>query len=138
MIAESEVQFSDLDGDGRSELLIGYEISIARDSRLCLYRLSQLAMTELASYWYTDFLVSRVVSEAQNDVTVFHISNSEYVVEATLISMQNGEMKTRGKTFIDGCIEKFNTRYGTDFDREGLAEAVNSDIEIRKKHIELI
>ncbi len=102
-----EVQFSDLDGDGRSELLIGYEISIARDSRLCLYRLSQLAMTELASYWYTDFLVSRVVSEAQNDVTVFHISNSEYVVEATLCSMQNGEMKTRSKTFIDGYIEKF-------------------------------
>ena len=102
-----EVRFSDLDGDGRLELLIGYEIAIARDSRLCLYRLSPIAMTELGAYWYTDFLVSRVVSEAQNDVTIFHISNSEYVVEATLISMQNGEMKTRGKTFIDGYIEKF-------------------------------
>ena len=102
-----EVRFADLDGDGRSELLIGYEIAIARDSRLCVYRLSPLGMTEIGAYWYSDFLISRVVSEAQNDLTVFHISNAEYVVEATLCSLQNGEMKTRGKTAIDGYIEKF-------------------------------
>lgn len=37
--------------------------------------------------------------------------------------------------FCDGCIGKFNTRFGTAFDREGLAEAIHKDIEIRKKHI---
>lgn len=40
--------------------------------------------------------------------------------------------------FCDGCIEKFNTRYGTDFDREGLVEAIHSDIETRKKHVEFL
>ncbi len=40
--------------------------------------------------------------------------------------------------FCDSCIADFNAEYGTDFDREGLAEAVNSDIEIRKKHIEFL
>ncbi len=103
-----EVRFSDLNGDGRLELLIGYEIAIARDSRLSLYRLSKLAMTELDSFWYTDFLVDRVVSAAQNDVVLFHISNSEYEVEASLISMQNGELKTRGRTDLDGYIERFD------------------------------
>ena len=40
--------------------------------------------------------------------------------------------------FCDGCIEKFNNRYGTDFDREGLVEAIHGDIETRKKHIEFL
>ena len=101
-----EVSFSDLDGDGRLELLIGYEVSIARDSRLCVYRLSPLAMKSLAAYWYTDFFVGHISSEAQNDVLVYHISNSEYEVEARLISMQNGKLQTKGKTDVDGYIEK--------------------------------
>ena len=37
--------------------------------------------------------------------------------------------------FCPRCIEKFNARYGTDFDREGLVEAIHSDVEIRKKHV---
>lgn len=103
-----EVRFSDLNGDGHMELLVGYEVSMARDSRLCLYRLTQLAMTEMESYWYTDLFIGPIVDEKQNDVMLFHISNADYTVEAQLVSMQNGEMKTYGKTAIDGYIEKFN------------------------------
>lgn len=40
--------------------------------------------------------------------------------------------------FCDGCIALFNSRYGTDFDREGLVSAIHSDIKIRKKHIEFL
>ena len=40
--------------------------------------------------------------------------------------------------FCDHCISLFNSRYGTDFDREGLVEAINNDIETRKKHIEFL
>ncbi len=40
--------------------------------------------------------------------------------------------------FCPECIALFNERYGTDFDREGLAKAVNEDIETRKKHIEFL
>lgn len=40
--------------------------------------------------------------------------------------------------FCDGCIEKFNSRYGTAFDREGLVNAIHRDIETRKKHIEFL
>ena len=104
-----EIQFCDLDGDNRLEVLVGYEVTIARDSRLCLYRLTQLAMTELASYWYTDYYVGPVSDEKQNDVTVFHISNAEYTVEASLVSIRDGEAKVLGKTPLDGYIEKFET-----------------------------
>lgn len=40
--------------------------------------------------------------------------------------------------FCDGCMALFNERYGTDFDRESLVEAIHKDIEIRKKHIEFL
>ncbi|MCQ2472355.1 MAG: hypothetical protein MJ147_10015 [Clostridia bacterium] len=40
--------------------------------------------------------------------------------------------------FCKNCIGEFNRRYGTDFDREGLVEAVHKDVEIRKKHIEFL
>lgn len=40
--------------------------------------------------------------------------------------------------FCDGCMELFNSRYGTDFSREELVEAIHSDIETRKKHIEFL
>ena len=40
--------------------------------------------------------------------------------------------------FCDGCVSMFNSSHGTDFDREGLVEAIHSDIEIRRKHIEFL
>lgn len=40
--------------------------------------------------------------------------------------------------FCDSCIAEFNSRYGTDFDREGLVEAIHTDIETRKKHVEFL
>ncbi len=101
-----EVQFADLDGDRRLEVLIGYEVSIARDSRLCLYDLTQLAMTEIDAYWYTDFLVGCISDDVKNDVAIFHISNSEYVVEVSLIAMENGVTEVKDKVSVDGYIEK--------------------------------
>lgn len=40
--------------------------------------------------------------------------------------------------FCEGCIARFNKRFGTDFDREGLVIAINADIEMRKNYIEFI
>lgn len=40
--------------------------------------------------------------------------------------------------FCKSCIAKFNSRYGTSFDREGLVSAIHENIEIRKKHIEFL
>ena len=37
--------------------------------------------------------------------------------------------------FCPACIEKFNARFGTSFDREGLTDAIHKDVETRKKHI---
>ncbi len=40
--------------------------------------------------------------------------------------------------FCDDCIEAFNKRYGSDFSREELVSAINSDIEWRKRHVGFI
>ena len=40
--------------------------------------------------------------------------------------------------FCDGCMAKFNSKYGTDYDREGLVKAIHEDIEVRKKHVEFL
>ncbi|MCQ2463644.1 MAG: hypothetical protein MJ177_09645 [Clostridia bacterium] len=40
--------------------------------------------------------------------------------------------------FCPRCISLFNARYGTDYDRQGLVDAIHNDIEIRKKHIEFV
>lgn len=40
--------------------------------------------------------------------------------------------------FCDSCMADFNARYGTDFTREELVDAIHNDIEIRKKHIEFL
>ncbi len=111
-----EVRFSDLNGDGHMELLVGYEMSMVRDSRLCLYRMTQLGMNEMASYWYSDLFIGRVSDEKRNDVVVFHISNADYEVEARLVTMEDGKMKTCGKTSVDGYIEKFQKFKSVTFD----------------------
>ena len=103
-----ELRFADLNGDGHMELLVGYEVGMVRDSRLCLYRLTQLGMTEMNAYWYTDLFIGSISDEKKNDVVVFHISNSDYTVEAQLVSMENEKMKSRGKVALDGYIGKFN------------------------------
>ena len=40
--------------------------------------------------------------------------------------------------FCKRCIKLFNEKYGTDFDRETLAKAINEDTDVRQKHIEFL
>ena len=101
-----EVRFGDMNGDGKQELLVGFELSSTRDSQLSLFQLSKLSMTVLGSYLYTDFYLGSVSSDDWQDLLLLRVSSSEPRVTARLFSLQE-QVTELGSVSLDGYIRSF-------------------------------
>ena len=101
-----EVRFGDMNGDGKQELLVGFELSSTRDSQLSLFELTRLSMTLLGSYLYTDFYLGSVSSDDWQDLLLLRVSNTEPSVTARLFSLRE-QATELGSVALDGYIRSF-------------------------------
>lgn len=101
-----EVRFGDMNGDGKQELLVGFELSSTRDSQLSLFELTKLSMTVLGSYLYTDFYLGNVSSDDWQDLLLLRVSSTEPSVVARLFSLRE-EITELGSVSLDGYIRSF-------------------------------
>jgi len=101
-----EVRFGDMNGDGKQELLVGFELSSTRDSQLSLFELTRLSMTPRGSYLYTDFYLGNVSSDDWQDLLLLRVSSTEPRVTARLFSLRE-ETTELGLVALDGYIRSF-------------------------------
>ena len=104
-----EVRLGDMNGDGKQELLVGFELSSARDSQLSLFELSKQSMTALGSYLYTDFYLGNVSSDDWQDLLLLRVSSTEPSVTARLFSLREETLTELGSVALDGYIRSFGS-----------------------------
>ncbi|MBP5303538.1 MAG: hypothetical protein J6Z00_01410 [Clostridia bacterium] len=103
-----EVNFADMDGDGTKEMVVGWVVGTTRDDHLGLYHINNTSLTEIGSYVYTKVLLDKITSSSKSDLLVFHISNTDYEVDAKLLTVLDGEALELGKVKLDGYIESMD------------------------------
>lgn len=114
--AVREVVFRDMDGDGTQELLVGWTMSATHESHLCLFKMSQLTMTEIGSYLYTDLRFEKMRSEEAEDLLLFRIGGSDNVSSVRLISVIDNQAEEVGTVHIDGYIKSISNFKGISVD----------------------
>lgn len=101
----AEVNFSDLNGDGFPELLIGWNMYNTTDKRLSIYRIDRRLSTIAFDNAYTALLTTDMTDDKAEDVLLFNISSGESEVKARLYSCINNQMQFRGETQLDSGIK---------------------------------
>lgn len=117
----NQVDFGDLDGDGKKELLVSWSVYNSRDKRLTGYSLKD----NLADLGIDETCTHSVVNDLQgigrDQLILFNISTADNVVTVRLSRYEDGALAPQGETRLDGYIQRFgNSRVAA------LTETVNA------------
>lgn len=92
-----KVEFSDLDGDGVSEIIVGWQIYGTSEMQLGVYSIGENSITQRMLEKYTHFISCNLDEDTRNEVMVINVSSSE-VNTASLYALNN-----EGVTEISFC-----------------------------------
>ncbi len=105
----AEVNFSDLNGDGFPELLVGWNLYNSNDKRLAVYRIDR-QLTEIPfNNAYTALLTGELTDDKAQDLLLLTIGSGEAQVEAQLFSCVDNQLVFRGQTLLDSGIKTFGS-----------------------------
>ncbi len=102
-----QVVISDINGDGRPELFVGWRLYNSRDTQLSIYELFQSDLAERYSATYSYMLVGDFTGSGKADVLLLRTNGSDYKTMARLVSVKDGAMTELGSVSLDGYIQQF-------------------------------
>lgn len=108
------LDFSDLDGDGKCEILLGYEVTTSPHNTLCImtYINDKIKLND-ATYTYTNFVTGDFNNDKQDDVLLVSLNSGNTDAKALLMAYKNGELKELASTELDADIKQLaNIQYG--------------------------
>lgn len=91
------VDFSDLNGDGTLEILIGWEVNGNNEKQLSVFTFKDDMLTQLVSQAYTDFLCCDLDDNGTNEIFVHLLNTVEKSNKAIIYTYgENGMAQTAG------------------------------------------
>lgn len=135
------LMFSDLDGDGKKEIIVGWSTTYnALVNDLSVYLVSDNTSTEITSEnKYTDFLCGSFTGTEKEELLLLSLYTTEKNASATLIGLNDtkNSLYTLGETPIDSDVTSFKklqtgniyeNQFGAIIDGETSEGAYNSQI----------
>lgn len=101
-----QVAFGDLDGDGTSELLTGWDTYNSRDHRLKVFSLADSLKTLSDNRLYTRLFTGNLTATGRDSLLLLRIAGNGEVY-ASLETMQDNRLTSMGRVFLDGGIQQF-------------------------------
>lgn len=99
------VDFSDLDGDGTEEILVGWDVNGASEKQLSVFTFRENALTQQLLQAYTSFLCCDIDSNGTNEIFVHLLNVSEKTNKAIIYGYsENGMAQTAG-CIMDGSVK---------------------------------
>lgn len=101
-----QVAFGDLDGDGTAELLTGWDTYNSRDHRLTVFSLVESLTVLSNDRVYNRLFVGKLTDDGRDSLVLLRMAGDE--VTASLESVQNSALITRGQVMLDSGIQQFD------------------------------
>ena len=93
------IDFYDLNGDGKKEIIVGWEIYAESEKHLAVYQFEKNALTQIMSQKYTNYLCIDFDDNGKNEILVQDLDTKESTNKASLYSITEN-----GLTQISGCL----------------------------------
>ncbi len=103
-----KVDFCDLNGDGKKELLIGWEVYGSSEKKLGVYSLENNKINELFLSKYTSYISCDLESNGKNEIFIQYLDQKELSNQAAVYSFQNGSFTQISGCLMDGTVKNVN------------------------------
>lgn len=114
------VEFGDLDGDSRLEMMAGWSMYNSRDRQLHVYSFNGDVITPLSTdSIYTKMFVGDVTSSGRDNLLLLRIESGNQVT-ARLKAMRDGTLTEIGSARLDGYIQGFSETVQTGILADGV------------------
>ena len=104
-----KVTFSDLDGDGVLEIIVGWTIFGTVDKQLAVYSFDGVTLKKRALEKYSDFICGNITGDSNAELVVFGINISDKSATARVFSLKSDSIDEIGSVQLDGGITSYQT-----------------------------
>ena len=99
----NQVDFADLDGDGREEILLGWVQASTLENKLAVYTFRENTLIQRMQENYTQYAVCNLISGRRTpQLLLFLLNTADKVASAQLLSLQSGGIQQEGTVSLDG------------------------------------
>ncbi len=117
--AVSQIVFSDLNGDGRKEVLIGWG-TYSKDNLGEVYQWDQGDPQILMSnYLYTSSYIADFDGDSLDEIAAIVLDATNQTSEMSLLKLRDGRLQTIGKTQLDGKVSGYSLMTFGEIDEDG-------------------
>lgn len=102
------IEFSDLDSDGKKEILVGWEIYGTSEMQLAVYNLDKSVLNQKLLQKYTHFKTCDLNNDDKNEILVIKTATAENNNTALLFAMADKDIKQIAACELDSTSKTFN------------------------------
>lgn len=100
-----KAEFSDLDGDGIEEIIIGWEIYAASEKQLAIYSVGEKALTQRMLERYTNFISTDLDEDKNPEILLQYLDTNAATNMASLITLDKSGVLKYGQCVMDGNVK---------------------------------
>lgn len=103
----NKVVYSDMDKDGRKEIVVGWQYGTILDKGLTVYEYNKGEISEIFQTSYTEFAVDDFTSDGTSELITVRLNKSEGIAKAYLYDYKNKLINFIDETDMDGYINGY-------------------------------
>lgn len=101
----TDVDFCDLDGDGKEEVCIGWSVYTASGNQMCIYQLENGKLVQRAAETYTRHVVCDIDNDGIQELGLAVLDSVRHTSTISFYEMlQNGTLSVLGSLVLDGSV----------------------------------
>lgn len=103
----NKVVYSDMDNDGRKEIIVGWQFGTILDKGLTVYEYNKGEISEIFQTSYTEFALDDFTSDGTSEIITVRLNRNEGVATAYLYDYKNKVINFIDETSMDGYINGY-------------------------------
>ena len=106
-VGVEKVILSDMNNDGISEIIVGWNIYSGVDKRVTIYQIKGLSLMPLIQEAYTKIICGDLEQNDKKQLFVLNHNQSEGVATAKLYGLDSNNLYEMGSCYLDGSVNSF-------------------------------